>query len=295
MPQEIGKQGENPESEQLQSEQSQLEGPQSGCSQGKQPQDGRSQSESSQGESLQSTGSRGAFITFEGGDGAGKSTHIKFLARALEQCGYSVVRLREPGGTQAGEALRQVVLDPSYEGLSAESELLIYEAARAQLVKEVIAPALAAGKIVLCDRFCDSTIAYQAYGRGLSRDFVQEANLFACQGIKPDRTVLIKAPTSARKQLERATRAQGPDRIELAGVEFHTRVREAFDAIAASDPDRVRVVVSASRKSETARLVFAAVADCVGWDANKLPFDEHFFEQANKIHGASRRKRGRQS
>ncbi|MFR7493688.1 MAG: dTMP kinase [Adlercreutzia sp.] len=111
-------------------------------------------------------GNTGVFVTFEGGDGAGKSTQIRFLARLLEDAGREVVRLREPGGTAVGEALRAVVLDPAHEAMSDRAELLIYEAARAQIVDEVIRPALERGAVVLCDRFYDSTVAYQGCGRG---------------------------------------------------------------------------------------------------------------------------------
>ena len=114
----------------------------------------------------------GVFVTFEGGDGAGKSTQIRFLARLLEDAGREVVRLREPGGTAVGEALRAVVLDPAHEAMSDRAELLIYEAARAQIVDEVIRPALGRGAVVLCDRFYDSTVAYQGCGRGLDGAFI---------------------------------------------------------------------------------------------------------------------------
>lgn len=132
----------------------------------------------------------GIFITFEGGEGAGKSTHIRFLAEALEEHGREVLCLREPGGTAVGEQLRSIVLDPENAALSDEAELLIYEAARAQIVSEVIAPALARGAVVLCDRFYDSTIAYQVFGRGLDRSFVEAANEFACQGVHPDLSLI---------------------------------------------------------------------------------------------------------
>ncbi len=223
----------------------------------------------------------GTFITFEGGDGAGKSTHIAFLADALRSQGREVLCLREPGGTLIGEALRGIVLDPSHGAMTPEAELFIYEAARAQIVSEVIKPALEAGKVVLCDRFYDSTVAYQAYGRGLSLDFVRSANAFACQGIRPHRTVLLRAASSA-DSLHRATRAQGADRMEQAGLDFHERVNQAFEGLNQVDPQRVRVVESSGPKSETARAVFRAVADCVGWDPDNLPFSEDFFQQANK-------------
>ena len=205
-------------------------------------------------------GGRGIFVTFEGGDGAGKTTHIAALARALESQGREVVRLREPGGTSIGEALRGIVLDAGNAAMCDECELLIYEAARAQLVAQVIRPALERGAVVLCDRFFDSTMAYQGYGRGLSRDFVRAARSFACAGIEPNRTVLLVAP-SARDGLSRATRHAGADRMEQAGEAFHERVREGFARIARERPARVRVVESAAGKAATSQAVFDALAD----------------------------------
>ena len=202
---------------------------------------------------------RGIFITFEGGEGAGKTTHIRFLSEKLCERGREVVRLREPGGTAVGEELRAVVLDPKNDNLSDEAELLIYEAARAQIVAEVIRPALERGAVVLCDRFADSTIAYQVHGRGLDAAFVEQANAFACQGISPDRTILLTTGGSARTGLSRATH-RGADRLERAGEEFHTRVNEGFLDIARAHADRVRVVQSAARKSRTSELVFRELA-----------------------------------
>lgn len=233
---------------------------------------------------------QGIFITFEGGDGSGKTTHITFLAEALRDAGYEVLCLREPGGTEIGEVLRDLVLNPDYEAMAPETELLIYEAARAQIVFEVIKPALERGVVVLCDRFYDSTIAYQAYGRGLDRGFIREANIFACQGVRPNRTVLIETNTSARVGLERATHGRDGDRIERAGVEFHEAVNQAFRDIAKASPDRVRTVISQPTKAATAKLVFAAVADLFGWDAEDLPFTEDYFEGANLVQSKQRKR-----
>lgn len=212
------------------------------------------------------TGGRGVFITFEGGDGVGKSTHIRRLATALKDEGREVLVLREPGGTSVGEMLRSVVLDPANDGLSDEAELLIYEAARAQIVAEVIEPALARGAVVLCDRFADSTVAYQAYGRGLDRAFVDAANAFATRGVMPDRTILLVC-RSAADGLVRAT-ARGADRLEGAGAAFHDRVAAGFAAIAEADPERVRVVDSSGAYRATGAAVRAAVADLFGWAAD---------------------------
>lgn len=207
----------------------------------------------------------GIFITFEGGEGAGKTTHIRFLSEKLEARGREVLCLREPGGTAIGEQLRSVVLDPANKELSDETELLIYEAARAQIVAEVIKPALDRGAVVLCDRFADSTLAYQVYGRGLSESFVKSANMFACQGTVPDRTILLVTGGSARRGLVRATHRTGADRVEAAGEEFHARVNEGFLSIARADAQRVRVVSSATKKSKTAFAVFRELKDLFPW------------------------------
>ncbi len=206
------------------------------------------------------TSSRGVFVTFEGGEGAGKSTHVAVFADALRAAGRETLCLREPGGTAIGEQLRSVVLDPANGEMAAMCELFVYEAARAQLVSEKIAPALERGAVVLCDRFCDSTVAYQAYGRGLDEDAVRRANDAACQGVRPDATVVLEAP-SAASGLRRAETVAEPDRLERAGEAFHERVNEAFRAIAAAEPERVRVVASQDSIEETARAVFECLKD----------------------------------
>ena len=153
--------------------------------------------------------------------------------------------------------------------------MLIYEAARAQIVAEVIRPALERGAVVLCDRFADSTIAYQVHGRGLDAAFVGQANAFACQGISPDRTILLTTGGSARTGLSRATH-RGADRLERAGEEFHTRVNEGFLDIARAHADRVRVVQSAARKSRTSELVFRELADLFPWMADVVDDPSYF-------------------
>ena len=203
---------------------------------------------------------RGVFVTFEGGDGVGKSTHIRYVANELRRAGREVVCLREPGGTGIGESLRAMVLDPDNGEISSEAELLMYEAARAQLVREVIRPALERGAVVLCDRFSDSTIAYQAYGRGLPLDFVRRANAFATGGIVPDRTILLVLGDT-RKSLARATGAGAGDRMEQAGEVFHSRVNRAFLKLAKRDPKRIRIVRSSSSRKATAAAVAAELAD----------------------------------
>lgn len=209
---------------------------------------------------LEGNSPRGVFVTFEGGDGVGKSTHIRYVADELRRAGREVVCLREPGGTGIGESLRAMVLDPDNGEISSEAELLMYEAARAQLVREVIRPALERGAVVLCDRFSDSTIAYQAYGRGLPLDFVRRANAFATGGIVPDRTILLVLGNT-RKSLARATGAGAGDRMEQAGEVFHSRVNRAFLKLAKRDPKRIRIVRSSSSRKATAAAVAAELAD----------------------------------
>ncbi|MBE6471225.1 MAG: dTMP kinase [Coriobacteriaceae bacterium] len=228
----------------------------------------------------------GIFITFEGGDGAGKTTHLNFLANALRQQGCEVVCLREPGGTSIGEDLRAVVLDENNSAMADETELLIYEAARAQLVREVIIPALQQDKVVLCDRFYDSTIAYQAYGRGLPIQAVKMANNFACQGVHPCRTIMLTTgdeDDSVLEGLQRATKHGEADRLEQAGIAFHANVRRGFREIAEANPERIRVVSSAVPKPQTARAVFREIADIFEWGDVDERFGREFFDSIELV------------
>lgn len=202
----------------------------------------------------------GVLVTFEGGDGAGKSTHVRRVADALRERGCDVVCVREPGGTAVGEQLRSIVLDAGNASLSSRAELLIYEAARAQLVSEVVGPALRRGAVVLCDRFTDSTVAYQGYGRGLDADFIRSCNDFATDGIVPDATVVLVCPDVAAKAA-RVFQRDSQDRLEQAGSAFHRAVDAAFKALAAEDDRRIRVVESGGSVDETSAAVFRALAD----------------------------------
>lgn len=201
---------------------------------------------------------RGVFITFEGGEGSGKSTQIGILARRLEAAGLAVRTLREPGGTEVGEAVRRILLDPEHAGLDARAELLLYEAARAQLVAEVIEPALEAGEVVLCDRFFDSTTAYQGYARSLPLDEIDSLNAIATGGVVPDRTLVLDIDPEVG--VERAT-AESVDRLEAEDMAFHRNVRAGFLAVAAAEPGRVRVVDADGTQAEVAQRVAAALAD----------------------------------
>ena len=181
----------------------------------------------------------GCFITFEGTEGCGKSTHIKKLARRLEAEGHTVRTLREPGGTESGECIRQL-LKHGPEELTAEAELLLMNASRAQLVREVIRPAIAAGEIVLCDRFYDSTTVYQGTGRGLNAAQVQRVIEFAAGETRPDLTLLLKIPLKISEE-RRARRAE-TDRFEQADRTFFERIEAGYTALAAAEPDRIRVI-----------------------------------------------------
>jgi dTMP kinase len=189
-------------------------------------------------------------ITFEGGDGSGKSTQIALLAGRLRSLGHEVRTFREPGGVapgDPGERIRDILLDPVHVELGVRAELLLYEASRAQLVAAHYRPAIEAGAIVLCDRYADSSVAYQGYGRAvLSVDEVHELNRIATGGLVPDLTLLLDVDPA--DGLAQATLA-GMDRLEAAGLDFHERVRMGYLLIAEAEPDRVKVV---SRSSEQA-------------------------------------------
>ena len=188
---------------------------------------------------------RGKFITFEGGEGCGKSTQVKRLKEALEREGLEVVLTREPGGTWLSEEIRHLIKDQDTDAPCDRSELLLFLAARAQLVKNVIRPALESGKWVVSDRFSDSTLAYQGYGRGLPLDILRDCNDFACEGLKPDLTLLLDvSPGTARTRLQgrEAATNTSADRIERAGDEFHARLRKGFAELAKAEPWRILTI-----------------------------------------------------
>ena len=188
---------------------------------------------------------RGRFVTLEGGEGGGKTTQAKRLVEALRAEGVDAILVREPGGTPLGESVRHLLKDPTGDAPCDRCELLLFLAARAQLVRNVIRPALAAGTWVVSDRFSDSTIAYQGYGRGLPLADVAAANDFACEGLRPDLTLLLDvAPetAAARMRGREAATHTAADRIELAGDDFHARLRKGFAALAAAEPGRIRVI-----------------------------------------------------
>jgi dTMP kinase len=186
----------------------------------------------------------GLFITFEGGEGTGKSTQVPLLVSRLRSQGYTVRALREPGGTPIGEEIRHTLKhSPDNGAMTAETELLLMNASRAQLVREVIRPALAKGEIVVSDRFYDSTIAYQGYGRGLPLNSVRQIIDFAVGGTRPDLTLVFAMPPELSEHRRVSRQTQLPflrDRLEEAGREFFRKVTEGYAAISAEEPGRVR-------------------------------------------------------
>jgi dTMP kinase len=196
------------------------------------------------------------FVTLEGVDGAGKSTQARLLADAL---GPETVLLREPGGTPAGERLRELLKDATVD-LTPRAELLLFCAARAELVERVIRPALDAGRDVVCDRFVDSTVAYQGGARGVSPELVAQLNEAAVAGCMPERTVVLRVDVASAAERARERGDGAADRFELEGIEFQERIAAAFERIAAAEPERV-VVVEASGTVEE---VHARVLEAIG-------------------------------
>jgi dTMP kinase len=201
------------------------------------------------------------FLSFEGIEGSGKSTQAALLADALRAHGHEVVVTREPGGTQRGQVLRHLLLDPTEPGLAPGAELLLMLADRAQHVQELISPALAANKVVITDRFVDSTTAYQGYGRGFDRALLQQLNTLACGGYMPVMTFLMDLPVT--EGLQRARHRRGEmetaDHFEAESVAFHERVREGFLAIARAEPQRVYVIDATRPKEDVHQHILSAL------------------------------------
>jgi dTMP kinase len=200
---------------------------------------------------------RGKFITFEGLDGTGKSTQLRKLAAVVRAAGHTVVETREPGGTPTGEKIRKVLLDSGTAGLSPEAEMALMFASRAQHIAEIIEPALAQGSIVLCDRFTDSTEAYQGSGRRLGTEAVRELHRVLCGNLQPDLTILLDsdagASVSRARQRNRRDQSRGHDenRFEQETRAFFTRVHEGYLAIAARERGRVTVVDARGTPGQT--------------------------------------------
>jgi dTMP kinase len=187
---------------------------------------------------------RGLFITFEGMDGSGKTTQIRLLAERFRAAGREAIETAEPGGTRIGEQIRDILLDPANRELSPTAEMLLYFSSRAQNVDELIVPALGRGAVVISDRFTDSTMVYQGYGRELGEPAVTALHEIACRGLQPDVTLFLDL--DLEEGLARARRrnseAERSDRMDEQATEFHRRVREAYLSLAARHPQRIRVI-----------------------------------------------------
>ncbi|MDE2271262.1 MAG: dTMP kinase [Xanthomonadaceae bacterium] len=207
----------------------------------------------------------GRLVTLEGGEGAGKSTLLAGLREHFAHAGIELLYTREPGGTPVGEAIRALVLDPMHRGIAAETELLLMFAARAQLVREVLRPALDAGRWVLCDRFTDASYAYQGGGRGVEVARIAELERLATGGLKPDLTLLLDLPVAHGRA--RAGQRGDADRIEAERDDFFERVRATYRARAEAEPERFRVIDAGLPPERVLQAALAAIDELRGRDA----------------------------
>jgi dTMP kinase len=220
-----------------------------------------------------------AFITFEGIEGCGKTTQIQMAGDYLRAKKIPVLMTEEPGGAPLGKQIRKMLLNLGECRIDAEAELLLFAAARAQHVREVILPALAEGRVVLCDRFCDATLAYQGYGRGLSLEFIRKLHSFSAAGLMPDRTFLFDLPveTGLGRAIDRIARVRGApreDRFEQEGPAFHRQIRDGYLMLAAEEPERF-CVIDAARDVQTVFQdvcsILTAFISSKGFEADDVP------------------------
>ena len=200
---------------------------------------------------------KGKFIPFEGCEGSGKSTHVTLFKEYLDNKGVDYIFLREPGGTEISEKIRKIILDIENKEMTDEAEALLYAAARAQLISEKILPALNEGKLVVVDRYVDSSFAYQGYARGLGIDFIKKINSFAIENCMPDVTVFLDI--SPKVAFERKGGADKDDRLELSGIEFHENVYKGYLKLIENEPQRFVVIDPTGTKQETHKKIVNAL------------------------------------
>lgn len=200
------------------------------------------------------------FITFEGPDGSGKTTQIRRLIPVLQEKGFDIVHTREPGGTDIGDQIRSIIMNMKNKSMHPRAEILLFCASRAQLVEELVRPSLSEGKLVLCDRYADSTMAYQGYGHGLDRDVLSQLLHFATGGLKPDLTLLfdISAEAGLRRRL---TNHEEWNRMDDYALQFHERVRSGYLAMAAAEPERWAVIDADRTPDEIHREVVSVIIE----------------------------------
>ncbi len=207
----------------------------------------------------------GILVSFEGSEGSGKSTQIARLAQRLQQLGREVVATREPGGTEIGEQIRNIIVHNSKgDEMCAETELLLFTAARAQVVREVIAPALLRGAVVLSDRYLDSSTVYQGIARNLAPDPVNQINRFAVGNVMPDMTIVIDVPTEVSLARIRQRASDLPDRMERENIEFYKKVREGYLLLAQQWPERVVVIDGTQSPDVIEQKIWAGVQERLG-------------------------------
>ena len=205
----------------------------------------------------------GLFITFEGVEGAGKTTALSYIHNQLTEAGYQVIRTREPGGIEIAEKIRDVILNPEHTAMEARTEALLYAAARRQHLVERVLPALEEGKIVLCDRFIDSSLAYQGYARGLGIDEVYEMNRFAIGDAMPDLTILFRIdPVEGLKRIA-ANKDREQNRLDLEKIDFHQKVFDAYEQLIDRFPNRIQPI-------DASQPVEAVQNECLNLIQNQL-------------------------
>ncbi len=211
---------------------------------------------------------KGVFITFEGIEGSGKSTQIVLYANYLTGLRKAVTLTREPGGTDIGDQIRKILLDPDNKMLAPKAELLLYAAARAQHLEELIGPALSAGDVVLCDRFSDATLAYQGHGRGLDIGMIGSLDRMVTAGLRPDLTILLDLDAAAgllrARGRNKTSGLQAEARFENEDIAFHERVREGYLALARQEPGRFRVVPASFSPDEIQRSIRRIIDEALG-------------------------------